>query len=53
MSDKDKRCEAIEHPNLMPGWGCCICKTYNGEQRPTCKICNHNRCDKSEANKAN
>jgi hypothetical protein len=55
MSDsdqkEDKRCVAIEHPNLMPGWGCCVCRTYNGNQRAECKWCQHKRCDVNENNK--
>jgi len=37
-------CKKISHPNLMPGWGCCQCKTYNGEQRLACKQCRHPYC---------
>lgn len=40
------RCQTlIDVPGLMPGWGCCRCTIYNGEQRPRCKLCGHNRCD--------
>jgi hypothetical protein len=28
----------------MPGWGCCVCKTYNGLQRSECKMCGHSPC---------
>lgn len=45
MSAESKKCVAIDHPNLMPGYGCCQCKTYNGNNRSTCKTCNHQRCD--------
>lgn len=38
-------CQAISHPSLQPGWGCCQCRTYNGEQRHVCKVCKHQRCD--------
>lgn len=47
MNSKDK-CIAIDHPNVMPGWGCCQCHLYNGEQRTECKGCKHPRCDKLE-----
>ena len=41
----DKKCESIEHPNLMKGgWGCCSCSTYNGGHREECKFCAHARC---------
>lgn len=42
----DKPCEAIDDPLLMPGWGCCKCRVYNGVQRTECKSCSHKRCDK-------
>lgn len=39
-------CMLIEgHPNLMDGWGCCRCKTYNGLWRDACKACDHEHCD--------
>ena len=42
-------CKEIKHKNLMPGWGCCQCHTYNGEQRLECKECAHPCCaDKDE-----
>lgn len=40
----DKKCEAITGDKVMPGWGCCQCNTYNGEHRPACKYCGHERC---------
>lgn len=53
MSEKkEARCEAINHPNLMPGWGCCQCRTFNGEQRTECKWCHHKRCDHNPDNRA-
>jgi hypothetical protein len=44
---KPKRCSKIEHRNIQPGWGCCNCRTYNGEQREACKVCQHKRCDQN------
>ena len=44
---KTKRCTDLKHPNIQPGWGCCNCRTYNGEQREACKVCQHKRCDKN------
>lgn len=32
-------CKFIQEPNVMPGWGCCRCKVYNGLQRHGCKAC--------------
>jgi hypothetical protein len=31
--------------DLLPGWGCCKCRTYNGLQRPFCKRCGHDCCN--------
>ena len=39
------KCTKINHPNLQPGFGCCKCKVYNGDQRTHCKNCDHPRCD--------
>lgn len=50
---KPKRCKDIKHPNLAPGWGCCNCRTYNGEQFEDCKHCGHLRCDKETNNQVN
>ena len=42
MADK---CQLVlDLPNVMPGWGCCACRTYNGLQRKACKICGHECC---------
>jgi hypothetical protein len=30
---------------LEKGWGCHVCATYNGLQRPACRNCGHLRCD--------
>lgn len=30
--------------HVADGWGCCKCRTYNGEQRATCRNCSHLRC---------
>ena len=38
--------------NVMPGWGCCMCRTYNGHHRNECKHCGHKRCDLVSANQA-
>jgi hypothetical protein len=28
---------------VMPGWGCCRCRVYNGLQRSACKSCREQR----------
>lgn len=43
--ERDKKCRPINHPSLMPSWGCCMCPTLNGNQRQECKSCGHKRCD--------
>lgn len=52
MSDF-KKCKAIEHQNIQSGWGCCMCRTFNGNQRTECKTegCAHKRCDLEPKNK--
>jgi hypothetical protein len=32
-------CEFIELTHVMPGWGCCRCRSYNGLQRKECMHC--------------
>lgn len=32
-------CEFVKGPSVMPGWGCCRCRVYNGMQRTICKSC--------------
>jgi hypothetical protein len=43
--NSNKKCVKINHPNLQPGFGCCQCRTFNGDQRVECKNCKHPRCD--------
>jgi hypothetical protein len=38
-------CALILMEGVLPGWGCCQCRTYNGLQRPFCKICGHDCCE--------
>lgn len=51
-----EKCKPMETPLVGPGWGCCKCRTYNGNQsgalvpafyttRSECKHCGHLRCD--------
>jgi len=51
MSKDNQFCTPIDHPNLQPGWGCCVCRTYNGNQRIECKNCAHKRCDQVTNNR--
>jgi hypothetical protein len=40
-------CVLVNPPNevaLLPGWGCCKCRMYNGLQRDYCKSCGHVCC---------
>jgi hypothetical protein len=42
---QDVTCELFEKfPGVMPGWGCCTCKEYNGAQRTECRTCGHQYC---------
>jgi hypothetical protein len=36
-------CTFISESNVMPGWACCRCRTYNGLQRTACKACREPR----------
>jgi hypothetical protein len=31
-------------PDVLPGWGCCQCRVYNGLQRDICRSCPHRCC---------
>lgn len=48
MSDPRERVETgcifFSSEFVMPGWGCCQCRVYNGLQRSHCKSCRHERC---------
>lgn len=38
-------CELIKgNEYILPGWGCCKCRTYNGLQRDECRGCGHRCC---------
>lgn len=41
----DDTCERLNLPGVIPGWGCCQCKTYNGLHRFVCKYCEHEVCE--------
>jgi hypothetical protein len=30
--------------HVLPGWGCCSCRGYNGAHRATCRACGHAYC---------
>jgi len=37
-------CEFLNLEDVLPGWVCCRCRTYNGLQRKACKRCKHEPC---------
>lgn len=37
-------CRHVRLPHVVPGWGCCRCRTYNGYQRTSCRSCGHPPC---------
>lgn len=37
-------CRYVDAEGILPGWGCCACRAYNGLQRRACKACDHTRC---------
>jgi hypothetical protein len=38
-------CEYIDLPYVIPGWGCCRCRIYNGLHRKKCHVCGEERHD--------
>ncbi len=44
MASPAGRCTTIYRVGLLPGWGCCQCRMYNGLWRRVCKGCRHRRC---------
>jgi hypothetical protein len=34
----------VGNPNIMDGWGCCGCRTYNGLWRDDCNVCLKRHC---------
>lgn len=38
-------CDTVDAQFVMPGWGCCRCRTYNGLQRSNCRHCGEKACD--------
>lgn len=37
-------CLYVEGPRIMPGYGCCRCRVYNGLQRDHCRTCRRAHC---------
>jgi hypothetical protein len=40
----DQMCQHIRSEHIVPGWGCCKCRVYNGYQRAACRSCGHVPC---------
>jgi len=38
------KCIHVRGSHVVPGWGCCRCRCYNGYQRATCRSCGHPCC---------
>ena len=38
------RCRHVRDDHVVPGWGCCQCRCYNGYQRVACRNCGHPPC---------
>ena len=41
---KMMRCSHVRGSHVVPGWGCCRCRGYNGYQRSHCRVCGHPSC---------
>jgi hypothetical protein len=37
-------CFHVRGSHVVPGWGCCCCRVYNGYQRSNCRACSHQAC---------
>lgn len=37
-------CAHVRADHVVPGWGCCQCRAYNGYQREICRACGHLQC---------
>ena len=37
-------CQYIDSAYIMPGWGCCRCRIYNGIGRVVCRGCGATPC---------
>ncbi len=40
----EENCQHIRGEFIVPGWGCCQCRVYNGYQRTACRNCGHTPC---------
>jgi ribosomal protein L40E len=38
-------CRYLDSAHIMPGWGCCRCKCYNGIRATQCRNCGASRCE--------
>jgi hypothetical protein len=43
------QCFHVRSGHVVPGWGCCKCRTYNGYQREQCRKCGHEHCYEIES----
>jgi hypothetical protein len=44
----EARCRHVRGSHVVPGWGCCQCRCYNGYQRQVCRHCAHAPCYSTE-----
>lgn len=42
-------CKHVRGRFVIPGWGCCKCRQYNGYQREQCLNCGHVPCYETES----
>lgn len=50
-NDELTACIYIESDSVLPGWGCCKCRNYNGAWREKCLACGHQVCIELPADK--
>jgi hypothetical protein len=45
MAVEALNCQRIDNlDQVLPGWGYCKCRSYNGYQRALCRRCGHLQC---------
>lgn len=49
-NDEKIQCIHVRGNHVVPGWGCCKCRVYNGYQRQQCRGCGHEHCYETTSN---
>ena len=49
IPDPPATCLHVRADHIVPGWGCCRCRCYNGYQRLECRNCGHPPCYETDS----